>query len=129
MNRPYTYCALCGNSGTVRIWHPDTIESLRRGDDPVRRKWAVVACKCKDGDRFTHKLIRGESRHFLERFGRRHWHVRVEIRARDLSGTVYQPHRDVSELGSDQLKAFIANRPMNYNDEFDRFNAEGAIES
>jgi hypothetical protein len=45
-------CPLCEDSGTVAVWHPDTVRGIRNGKD-VARAVCVVACVCSEGDRWA----------------------------------------------------------------------------
>lgn len=110
MNRPQTFCGLCGESGSVTVWHPETLSSLRREDETVRLVEAVVACTCNKGDRLVHKRRRsGQVVKGLERYGEQDWHVRRSIRRRDEAGftSIFDPAADVTQFGSKALCSFV----------------------
>ena len=120
-----TYCATCGESGTVTIWHPSTIMSLKRGDDPVVMREAAVACHCKVGTKYTSRIRRGDVVSWLQRFRDQWWHVQRTIQDRNENGSIFNPAADVAAQMSPKLKSFLSGKLPNHVDAFDEFNAEG----
>lgn len=122
-----TQCPLCRSwdhheCGTVTIWHPETLSSLRRKDDPVKLVSCVCACTCKAGDKLTIKVKNGQTVPWLDRFGDKDWHVLRTHRQRAESGFIFDPAKDVEEHGTEKLQRLIANKPPNYVDSFDDWN-------
>ena len=122
MSRVLTTCPKCHDSGTVTIWHPETLTSLKRGDNPVKLKEAVAACNCCKGTAHTSRLENGQNVAHLERLGARQWHCQRTIRERKLFGSIFNPAADVEDFGTPALKSFVANKPPNYVDAFDDWN-------
>lgn len=121
---PRTYCGICWDVGAVSIWHPDTLSSLRRGDERTKLSEANVACTCKRGSTYATKLKHGQSGPWLDRFGSQPWHVRRTIRRTEAG--LFDPAADVAEFGSAELQSFCAGQlTANYQTGFDRFNNGG----
>ncbi len=116
-----TYCGSCGDSGTITVWHPETLSALKRGVDPPRLIEAAVACTCRQGDAYTTRIRSGNHVKWLDRYGDKQWHCKRTIREK---GRLFNPRQDVEEFGTKALKSFVDNRPQNYVASFDEWNGE-----
>jgi hypothetical protein len=121
-NARRVYCPICLDEGTVRIWHPKTIDEARRllaADKPLSELAmhydAVAACVCSKGEHWHRRDVKGGgTRVVLGRYGEAS-HCKLAFHTKH--------HEDHATL-----MQWLENwRPEGYTREFDSFNQTGYV--
>lgn len=121
-NARRVYCPICLDEGTVRIWHPKTIDAARKllaADRPLSELSvhydAVAACVCSRGEHWHRREVKGGgTRVLLGRYGE-FTHCKLAHHTRH--------HEDHATL-----MQWLENwRPEGYERTFDQFNETGYV--
>lgn len=115
-NSRRVYCRECTDDGTIRVWHPKTVEEAKRliaQDKPLTEIQthyeAVAACSCSRGDEFHKRTTKDGTKIALPRFSEQ-FHCRLAFSTKHPADHA-------------ALEEWIANwRPANYERSFDSFN-------